>query len=95
MTGNRHAPELLEAVAQALYQMAGSVEDLGSKLSVDPLVLRQHHVELQSIDLMCQTLNQIADLLVSDDPAHTLSNLRLEKLQHDLISAFSSGARAA
>ena len=85
MSDTEHSQALLTAIAQVLFELAGSAEDLGEALGADPTVLAQHHVQLQHIDLFSQTLCQLADILASQKPASALNDLRLDGLRVELL----------
>ena len=84
MSDPRHSPALLNAIAQSLFELAGSAEELGTALSSDTAVVERHQTRLQEIDLLGQTLCQLADLLVSDEPSIALEAVRLERLRDEL-----------
>lgn len=87
MSEARHSPALLKAIAHKLNDLAGSAEDLGVALTSDPQIVSDHHVQLQKIDVFCQTLDQLADVLAAEAPEIAVDQVRLHRLRSELLAS--------
>ena len=86
---------LYRAAAETLTKMALQVEELGADLCADPVIINNHISSLQTIDRLAQHLDQIADVISSEDPIAAIDRVKLTELQDHLSSAVTAPARAA
>jgi len=87
MSETGHSPALLKAIADKLSDMAASAEDLGVALTSDPQIVSEHHVQLQKIDVFCQTLAQLSDILVAEAPEAAVDQVCLHRLRSELLAS--------
>ena len=87
--------DLFRAAAETLTTMALQVEELGADLCADPGIAVNHMGALQTIDRLAQHLNQIADVIASEDPIGAIERVKLTELQDHLSAAITAPAREA
>lgn len=68
----------LRVIAELLRSTGGLTEQVGSALCADAEVMQRNIMLLQDIDLLSQRQIALAEILDSDDLAHSLANCRLE-----------------
>ncbi|WP_152414567.1 hypothetical protein [Blastomonas sp. AAP53] len=73
-----HDRMALRVIADLLRSTGGLTERVGSALCADAEVMTRNITLLQDIDLLSQRQIALADILDSDDLAHSLSTCRLE-----------------
>ncbi len=76
--------ELLGNISGELIQLAEIVEGLGEALCGDEQVLSNHLSQLQSVDLVSQSLRCQAGLLASDNAIADIEKVSLQDLQDRL-----------
>jgi regulator of protease activity HflC (stomatin/prohibitin superfamily) len=86
-------------IAEEMEFIVRQLEQLGAILANDPILLRRHAVELQSIDLMKQSLRHLAQVVAAEDKALaadqvTLTELK-SKLQRKALRPIGDGQGAA
>lgn len=84
MTQLSHTKALLNGVANVLLEMALDVENIGANLCRDPAVLAEHFDQMQSVDVLAQTMRQIADVLQAPCALKGVSAVQLEGLRERL-----------
>ncbi|MEP0191189.1 MAG: hypothetical protein ABJP70_11245 [Erythrobacter sp.] len=78
---------LYRAAGQELEDWANKVEDLGAALCVDAQVVSEHFEQLQGLDLLTQTLRELAKVITSTDPLAATHNVCVQELQQRLVQA--------
>lgn len=76
--------QLDHRVAEELEFIVRQLEQLGGVLANDPILLRRHSAELQSIDLMKQSLRHLAQVVGAEDKAFAASLVTLTELKAKL-----------
>jgi hypothetical protein len=71
-------------VAEELEYIVRKLEQLGGVLANDPILLRRHAYELQSIDLMKQSLRHLAQVVAAQDKALAAEQVTLTELKSRL-----------
>lgn len=71
-------------VAEELDYIVRKLEQLGGILANDPILLRRHAYELQSIDLMKQSLRHLAQVVAAQDKALAAEQVTLTELKSRL-----------
>ena len=78
------SPQILTILATILRETAGDIELLGAALCADEIVLMRHCAALQSIDVIAQRQNGIAQFLEEHCRHEAVESLSLEALQERL-----------
>lgn len=78
--------DMRRAIAQALSKLASEAETMGEFLCMDPNVVTAHLDRLQDIDRISQSLRELSQLLIANDPNVALSQVRLGELQRQLTA---------
>ncbi len=73
-----HDRMALRVIADLLRSTGGLTERVGSALCADAEVMNRNITLLQDIDLLSQRQIALAEILDSDDLAHSLATCRLE-----------------
>jgi hypothetical protein len=68
-------------LSEELEFIVRQLEQLGGTLSNDPILLHRHSAELQSIDLMKQSLRHLAQVIAADDKAYAADLVTLTALK--------------
>lgn len=68
-------------LAEEVEFIVRQLEQLGGVLSNDPILLRRHSAELQSIDLMKQSLRHLAQVIAAEDKALAADRVSLTELK--------------
>ena len=68
-------------VAEEIEFIVRQLEQLGGVLANDPILLRRHAAELQSIDLMKQSLRHLAQVVSAEDSALATELVTLTELK--------------
>ncbi len=84
MTKHVIPSELLGNISGELIQLAEIIEGLGEALCSDEQVLSNHLAQLQSVDLVSQSLRCQAGLLTSDNAIADIEKVNLLDLQQRL-----------
>lgn len=71
-------------VAEELDYIVRKLEQLGGVLANDPILLHRHSYELQSIDLMKQSLRHLAQIVAAQDKALAAGQVTLTELKSRL-----------
>lgn len=71
-------------IAEEMDYIVRKLEQLGGILANDPILLRRHSYELQSIDLMKQSLRHLAQVVAADDKALAAGQVTLTELKSRL-----------
>jgi hypothetical protein len=71
-------------VAEELEYIVRKLEQLGGILANDPILLRRHAYELQSIDMMKQILRNLAQIVAAQDKALAAEQVSLTELKSRL-----------
>jgi hypothetical protein len=71
-------------IAEELDYIVRKLEQLGGILANDPILLRRHSYELQSIDLMKQSLRHLAQVVAAEDKALAAGQVSLTELKSRL-----------
>jgi hypothetical protein len=71
-------------IAEELEYIVRKLEQLGGVLANDPILLRRHAYELQSIDLMKQSLRHLAQVVAAQDKALAAGQVTLTELKSRL-----------
>jgi hypothetical protein len=61
------------------------LDALGDELSADPILIRRHHVSLQSLDIVGQILGHIGDVIRSGDPQAAIESIGMGDLKGRLM----------
>ena len=72
-------------LAEEMEFIVRQLEQLGGTLANDPILLRRHAAELQSIDLMKQSLRHLAQVVGAEDKALAAGNVTLSELRGRLL----------
>lgn len=75
------ANQLDHRISEELEFIVRQLEQLGGTLSNDPILLHRHSAELQSIDLMKQSLRHLAQVVAAQDKAHAADLVTLTALK--------------
>jgi hypothetical protein len=78
------ADPLDHRIAEELEFIVRQLEQLGGILANDPILLRRHALELQSIDLMKQSLGHLAQVVATEDKALAAERVTLTELKSRL-----------
>ena len=70
-----------QRLAEELELVARQLEQLGSVLAADPILLNRHGAQLQSIDLMQQVLGHLGRVVGAGDKAAAIDALTLRDLK--------------
>lgn len=76
-------------IAAELEEARARLEAMGSELAADPLVVLSHSVTLQSVDILAQTLQQIASVVGSDQPGDVVQGIGMAALKRRLAAALA------
>ena len=76
--------QLDHRIAEEMEFIVRQLEQLGASLSNDPILLRRHAAELQSIDLMKQSLRNLANVVAAEDKAFAADLITLTELKAKL-----------
>ena len=68
-------------VAEEMEYIVRKLEQLGGVLANDPILLHRHSYELQSIDMMKQTLRHLAQIVAAQDKALAAGQVSLTELK--------------
>ena len=68
-------------IAEELATLSRRLELLGGTLAADPILLRRHAAQLQSIDLVQQILGHLGDVIASADRARSVELITLTALK--------------
>jgi hypothetical protein len=68
-------------VAEELEAIARRLELLGGALANDPILLHRHAAQLQSIDLIKQTLCHLAQVVATDEKEKAIALITLSELK--------------
>ena len=68
-------------IAEELALISRQLGRLGDVLADDPILLRRHAAQLQSIDLMQQVLGQLESIVKSADKAMAIDQVTLVELK--------------
>jgi hypothetical protein len=68
-------------IAEEMEFIVRQLEQLGGVLANDPILLRRHAAELQSIDLMKQSLRHLAQVVSAEDKALAAGLVTLTELK--------------
>lgn len=71
-------------IAEELEYIVRKLEQVGGILANDPILLRRHAYELQSIDLMKQSLRHLAQVVAAQDKALAAGQVTLTELKSRL-----------
>lgn len=85
-------PQLSAALSEALMQLAGELEVLGSALCADPALAETHLPGLQRLDWCAQSLVQIGLVIEAPDPAAAVAAVTLGDLRARLAAACEGAA---
>lgn len=77
----RSGSVLEQRVAEELEVVIRHLELLGDILAADPILLRRHATQLQSIDLMQQVLGHLGRVVGARDKAMAVDRITLTELQ--------------
>lgn len=72
---------LEERIAEELDLIIRQLEQIGSVLSDDPILLHRHAAQLQSIDLMQQVLGHLGRVIASADKPMAVDRISLTELK--------------
>lgn len=72
-------------VAEEMEYIVRQLEQLGGILAGDPILLRRYSYELQSIDLMKQSLRHLAQVVAAEDKAIAAELVSLTELKGRLL----------
>lgn len=72
---------LMNGTADALFGLSLDVEGLGEALCADPAVAERFMDQLQMVDLIAQTLEQLAQVLSAQAPEEAIQQVRVADLQ--------------
>jgi hypothetical protein len=72
-------------LAEEMEFIVRQLEHLGGTLASDPILLRRHAAELQSIDLMKQSLRHLAQVVGAQDKALAAELVTLTELKAKLL----------
>ncbi|MEA3042479.1 MAG: hypothetical protein QOH47_317 [Sphingomonadales bacterium] len=75
------ANQLDHRISEELEFIVRQLEQLGGTLSNDPILVQRHSTELQSIDLMKQSLRHLAQVVAAQDKAHAADLVTLTALK--------------
>lgn len=78
---------LINATAEALAGLSREVEGLGAALCADPAIAERFLDQLQGVDRVAQSLEQIANVLRAPVPEEAIKDVRVGKLQDHLRGA--------
>jgi hypothetical protein len=70
-----------QRVAEELEVVSRQLEQLGDVLAADPILLRRHAAQLQSIDLMQQVLGHLGRVIGADGKAMAVDRITLTELK--------------
>jgi hypothetical protein len=76
--------ELDHRIAEEMEFIVRRLEQLGARLANDPILLGRHSAELQSIDLMKQSLRHLAQVIAAEDKAFAAGLVTLTELKAKL-----------
>jgi len=82
--GAPHSPALLAGIAAQLATFAEDAEAFGIVLCSDYDVATRYLVQLQQIDRLAQSLREMANVLVAEEPDAAVEAIRLGELRHAL-----------
>lgn len=85
-------PPLSAALSEALMQLSGELEVLGSALCEDAALAEAHLPGLQRLDWCAQSLVQLALVIRAPDPAAAVGTVTLGDLRARLIAACQGAA---
>lgn len=80
-------PPLAAALSEALRQLGGELEVLGSALCADPALAEGHLAGLQKLDWCAQSLVQLAQVIEARDPVAAVAGITLADLHARLAAA--------
>ncbi|MEM9310682.1 MAG: hypothetical protein AAGA34_04480 [Pseudomonadota bacterium] len=75
---------LMEGTADALEDLSHEVEGLGAALCADPDIAARYLDQLQGVDRIAQSLEQLAHVLRAPQPDEAVDTVRLTHLQDQL-----------
>lgn len=79
--------ELANGAGEALEALSHDVEGLGVALCADPTIAEQFLDQLQGIDRIAQTLEQLSNVLRAPVPEEAIDEVRVGDLQAQLRQA--------
>jgi len=85
---------LMDGTAAALDSLSRDVEGLGAALCQDPSVAERYLDQLQGVDRIAQSLEQLARVLRSPVPEDAIAEVRVGDLQAHLQMAHEAQNRA-
>ncbi|MDB5672490.1 MAG: PilZ protein [Alphaproteobacteria bacterium] len=85
--------ELQQRLSEELAGIKQVIDEIGDRLSSEPLLMDRHAESMQQFDIVGQTLGHLAKLLVSSDPARAVDEIGMESLRKRLMRE-REGARA-
>jgi hypothetical protein len=71
-------------IAEEMDYIVRKLEQLGGVLANDPILLHRHSYELQSIDMMKQSLRHLAQIVAAEDKALAAGQVSLTELKSRL-----------
>lgn len=83
---------VFEGAARELVDWSDKIEMLGATLCVDADIVAVHFEQLQGLDLLAQTLKELAKVIASPDPMDAAQKVCVHDLQQRLIEAGRSEA---
>ncbi|MEM1195961.1 MAG: hypothetical protein AAGH57_07645 [Pseudomonadota bacterium] len=78
---------LMDGTADALEGLSHEVEGLGAALCEDPEIASRYLDQLQGVDRIAQSLEQLAQVLRAPQPDAAIETVRMSDLQERLRSA--------
>lgn len=81
---------LIDGAAEALDTLSRDVEGLGAALCADPAVAERYLDQLQGVDRIAQSLEQLARVLRAPVPEDAIDQVRVGDLQDRLRLANSA-----
>lgn len=68
-------------IAEELEYARRMIETAGDALSSDPNLVMRHMVLLQSVDIVCQIIGHVADVIRSSDPEGAVERIAMGELK--------------
>ncbi|MEM6585248.1 MAG: hypothetical protein AAF692_05795 [Pseudomonadota bacterium] len=81
---------LVNGAADALESLSHDVEGLGAALCTEPAIAEQFLDQLQGIDRIAQSLEQLAKVLRAPVPEDAIDDVRVGDLQDQLRMAYDA-----
>ena len=75
---------LIDGAAEALDSLSRDVEGLGAALCADPSIAERYLDQLQGVDRIAQSLEQLASVLRAPVPEEAIAQVRVGDLQNQL-----------